>query len=289
MSHDEMVDLPGGSFLMGSDRDYMEEAPVRRIEVGRFLIDRFAVTNADFARFVKATGYITQAETAPSAMDYPDAAPDLLSPGSAVFVQPDHGTRLRSELDWWEFRHGADWRHPEGPGSNITHRMDHPVVHVAYPDAVAYAEWCGKSLPTEAEWEFAARGGIDGATFAWGEELMPGGRQMANHWRGLFPFEDLFHSGIVRTMRVGSFPANGYGLFDMIGNVWEWTSDAFRNGVSSANCCGKVTDTSAPRVIKGGSFLCAENHCRRYRPAARHAQDPQTSTCHIGFRCVIRP
>ncbi|MBE2277143.1 MAG: formylglycine-generating enzyme family protein [Rhodobacteraceae bacterium] len=283
-----MVALLGGIFRMGSDRDYPEEAPTRQVAVGPFAIDRFAVTNADFVRFVAATGHVTMAEIAPRAEDCPGADPAALRPGSAVFVAPEPGQRLLSELDWWEFRPGAFWRQPEGPGSDIAGRMKHPVVHVAYADARAYAGWAGKDLPTEAEWEFAARGGLDGTTYAWGDDLMPGGRMMANHWRGAFPFRDDTGRGQVKTMPVGSFPANGYGLFDMIGNVWEWTSDVFQQPGPKDPCCGGLPSASRPRVIKGGSFLCAENHCRRYRPAARHPQEPATSTCHIGFRCIRR-
>lgn len=285
MPGDEMVYLTGGAFRMGSHRDYPEEAPVRTAEVGPFFIDRFAVTNADFARFVLETGHVTQAELSPLAEDYPGADPDLLHPGSAVFIMPEPGTRLRGPHDWWTFAVGADWRHPEDPASNIDSRMDHPVVHIAFNDATAYARWQGKALPTEAEWECAARGGLDGATFAWGNDLMPDGQQMANYWSGQFPFEDRRHIGPIRTEAVGSFPPNGYGLYDMIGNVWEWTTTSFTTG---ADCgCAEARKTLlAPRVIKGGSFLCAESYCRRYRPAARIPQDPKTSTSHIGFRCI---
>ncbi|NEY91786.1 formylglycine-generating enzyme family protein [Tabrizicola oligotrophica] len=273
----DMVRLPGGAFLMGSDIGYPEEAPVRSAEVGPFAIDRFPVTNADFAAFVAETGHMTEAEISPKIEDFPDADPALLLPGSAVFSPSPPGAPA---LPWWQFRLGAFWHSPEGPGSSIEGRMDHPVVHVALSDAMAYADWARKSLPTEAEWEYAARGGLEGAFFAWGDELRPGGRAMANHWQGAFPFGE----ERVRTTPVGQFPPNGFGLFDMIGNVWEWTVTLWKGG---RGCCSPEARNAA-RVMKGGSYLCAEDHCRRYRPAARHAQDPLTSTGHLGFRCITR-
>jgi formylglycine-generating enzyme required for sulfatase activity len=293
MSHKNMVDLPGGAFRMGSERFYPEERPVREVTVGAFAIDRRQVTVAEFRRFVKATGHVTLAEQAPEAADYPDAEPESLVPGSLVFHKTQGPVDLRDFRNWWSWTPGADWRHPEGPGSNVGGRELHPVTHVAYEDAVAYAAWAGKSLPTEAEWEYAARGGLDGATYTWGEEFAPKGRMMANTWQGEFPWQNLRSDGFEGTSPVERFPPNGFGLFDMAGNVWEWTADDFTAPQPSGSpCCAPKADLTErfPRkVIKGGSHLCAPNYCLRYRPAARQAETVDTSTCHIGFRCVVRP
>jgi sulfatase modifying factor 1 len=287
----DMVAVPGGAFRMGSERFYPEERPVREVTVDGFLIDRHPVTVAQFRRFVKATGYVTVAEHAPVAAEYPDADPSLLAPGSLVF----HRTRGRVPLDdvraWWSYVPGARWDRPEGPGSATYDRARHPVVHVAYEDARAYATWAGKSLPTEAEWEYAARGGLDGATFTWGEEMLPGGQPAANWWQGEFPWQQLRLHGFERTSPVGSFEPNGYGLSDMCGNVWEWTVDEFGPAtVAVSPCCAPAHAgaTIPRRVIKGGSHLCSPNYCLRFRPAARQAEAVDTSTGHIGFRCVVR-
>jgi formylglycine-generating enzyme len=290
-----MVELPGGTFRMGCDRFYPEERPVREVSVEGFRIDRHPVTVAEFRRFVKETGHVTWAEQAPAAEDYPDADPSLLVPGSLVFRKTAGPVDLRDYRNWWTWGPGADWRHPEGHGSNVGGRELHPVTHVAYADAVAYAEWAGKALPTEVEWEYAARGGLDGATYTWGEEFAPKGRMMANTWQGEFPWQNLLTDGYEGTSPVERFPANGYGLYDMAGNVWEWTSDDFEQPQANARpCCAPQAPLAAaeerfPRkVIKGGSHLCAPNYCLRYRPAARQSETVDTSTCHIGFRCVIR-
>ncbi|WP_072376557.1 formylglycine-generating enzyme family protein [Hyphomicrobium sp. NDB2Meth4] len=307
LAQSEMVRIPGGTFAMGSDRHYPEEAPVHRVTVSPFWMDMAPVTNRQFATFVAATGYVTFAEIAPTAEDYPDALPHMLQPGSMVFRPPVGPVDLRDFSQWWEFCLGADWHHPCGPESSTEGLDEHPVVHIALQDALAYAQWAGKSLPTEAEWEFAARGGLEGAEFAWGDELNPGGRQMANTWQGTFPHENLQLDGYERTSPVSAFPANGYGLSDMIGNVWEWTEDWYapkHSGDAIKSCCipknprgaavEQSFDPSQPRVriprkvLKGGSHLCAPNYCRRYRPAARHAQPIDTSMSHVGFRCIRR-
>ena len=246
-------------------------------------MDEHPVTNLEFLRFVKATGHVTSAEQAPDPAQYPDAKPDMLFAGSVVFEKSSGPVDLSNHFNWWTWRRGADWRHPEGPESSLHGRERHPVVHVAFDDAEAYAAWAGKELPTEAEWEFAARGGLDGAEFAWGDELMPKGKPMANTWQGEFPYENTLVDGYEGTSPVGAFPPNGYGLYDMAGNVWEWTTDWYAASHEAASpCCGgdpraasiDPNDTSAiPRkVMKGGSHLCAPNYCRRYRPAARMAQ-----------------
>jgi formylglycine-generating enzyme required for sulfatase activity len=306
--HADMIFLPGGTFRMGSDKHYPEEAPVHRVTVDGFFIDCAPVTNREFRKFVNATGYVTFAETKPKAEDYPGALPQMLKAGSLVFTPPKHPVDLKDWSQWWNFKFGADWRRPYGPRSSISGMDDHPVVHVAYRDALAYAQWAGKDLPTEAEWEFAARGGLDGAEFAWGDALTPGGRQMANTWQGNFPHENLATDGYERTSPVTAFPPNRYGLYDMIGNTWEWTSDWYapkheadapkaccipenpRGGIEQASFDPCQPNIRIPRkVIKGGSHLCAPCYCRRYRPAARHAEAVDTSTSHLGFRCVIRP
>lgn len=289
-----MIWVPGGSFLMGSDKFYREERPVRREAVRGFWMDQYPVTNGQFARFVSATGYVTTAERPPDAVDYPDATPSLLVPGSLVFRKPNQPVDLRDNRAWWEYVPGANWRHPKGPDSTIEGRDGHPVVHISYEDAFAYATWADKQLPTESEWEFAARGGLDGATYAWGEEFAPGGRAMANTWHGRFPWENLKSDGCEGTSLVGAFPPNGYGLHDMIGNVWEWTATLFascRTENVKYSCCasGKEAGQLALRVVKGGSHLCAPNYCLRYRPAARQGEALDNSACHIGFRCIARP
>jgi formylglycine-generating enzyme len=290
MDTSHMVAVPGGTFLMGSADFYPEERPVREVAVGTFLIDESPVTNSQFAGFVAGTGYLTAAERPVTAGDYPDADPALLTPGSLVFRQAGGPVDLRDVRNWWSYTPGADWRHPEGPGSDLRGRDDHPVVHVAYEDARSYARWAGKDLPTEAEWEYAARGGLAGRRYAWGDELAPQGRRMANTWLGEFPWRRLA-ADRAGTSPVASFPANGYGLYDMIGNVWEWTADRFwlrPPGGHRPSCCQGQGGAQALMVVKGGSFLCAPNHCRRYRPAARQPQSADTSSCHIGFRCVVR-
>jgi formylglycine-generating enzyme len=298
--------IPGGRFRMGADLFYPEEAPAHDVSVTGFWIDEYAVTNADFAAFVAATGYVTVAERLPDPAAYPGAQPELLKPGGTVFFMPRGRVNMRDITSRWAFVPGADWRHPEGPASTIEDHQRLPVVQIAYEDAAAYAKWAGKALPTEAEWEFAARGGLAEAQFCWGDEFNPDGRWMANTWQGQFPFRNLALDGFAGRAPVGSFPPNGYGLYDMAGNVWEWTSDWFtdRHAASpEAPCCAPRNPRGGPlagsydptlpvriprKVIKGGSYLCAPNYCRRYRPAARQPQMIDSGTCHIGFRCVIR-
>ncbi len=281
---------------MGDTRFYPEERPVRAVEVDGFWIDECLVTAAEFRRFVRETGHVTVAERPPDSADYPDADPELLVPGSLVF-QGAHGpVDLRDVTQWWAYVPGASWRRPGGPGSTINGRDRHPVVHVAYDDAAAYASWVGKELPTEAEWEFAARGGLEGAVFAWGDEHFPEGKAAANTWQGEFPWQNLKLDGFEGTSPIASFPPNGYGLYDVCGNVWEWTSDFFAveedTQAAQATCCGppdpRPADEIPRRVIKGGSHLCAPNYCLRYRPAARQSETVDTSTSHIGFRCLVR-
>jgi formylglycine-generating enzyme len=305
--HPGMVWIPGGSFRMGSDTHYAEEAPVHRVMVDGFWIDRTPVTNREFRKFVNATGYVTFAETAPDPKHYPGALSHMLRAGSLVFTPPKQTVDLGDWSQWWNFKFGANWKRPSGPRSSLAGLNEHPVVHVAYQDVLAYAKWAGKDLPTEAEWEFAARGGLDGAEFAWGDELTPGGRQMANTWQGAFPHENLKVDGYERTSPVTAFPPNDYGLYDMIGNVWEWTSDWYapkheadapkaccipvnpRGGCENASYDPMLPIVSIPRkVLKGGSHLCAPNYCRRYRPAARHPEPVDSSMSHVGFRCVMR-
>ena len=285
-----MAWIPAGSFLMGSDDFYPEEGPARRTEVDGFWIDERPVTVAEFRRFVKATGHVTVAERAPEAADFPDADPALLVPGSLVFHPTRGPVDLSDFRNWWSYLPGASWARPEGPGSDVYTRAAHPVTHVAYEDALAYAAWAGKALPTETEWEYAARGGLVGAVYAWGNAPFPDGRVMANTWHGEFPWQNLSVDGFTGTSPVGFYPANGYGLYDMTGNVWEWTVDPFEHEPSASPCCGGAAPGAHERrlVIKGGSHLCAPNYCLRYRPAARQSETPDTSTSHLGFRCVAR-
>ena len=303
----DMVLILGGTFVMGSDHHYPEEAPAHPVRVDSFWIDAVPVTNRRFAAFVAATGHRTTAEIAPKAEDYPGALPHLLQAGSLTFNPPSEPIPLGNATVWWAWTFGACWRHPEGPGSSIAGRQDHPVLHVTFADALAFARWDGKDLPTEAEWEVAARGGQEDAEFAWGDELVPGGKHMANTWQGRFPFENLAEDGYARTSPVRSYKPNGFGLYDMIGNTWEWTQDWYLPGhqVGPAKACCVPLNPRGPRmgdsidpddpariprkVLKGGSHLCAPNYCRRYRPAARHPEPVDTSTSHIGFRCVCRP
>jgi formylglycine-generating enzyme required for sulfatase activity len=292
----DMVELPGATFRMGAERWYPEERPVRETTVSGFAIDRHPVTNAEFARFVTATGHVSWAERPPAPELYPDADPELLVAGSAVFRKTAGPVDLRDYRSWWAWEPGANWRHPEGPDSTVAGREDHPVVHVAHADAVAYAAWAGKALPSEAEWEYAARGGLAGATYTWGEELPPGAPPMANTWQGEFPWQNLALDGHEGTSPVGTFPPNGFGLHDMAGNVWEWTDDWFTlpGAAPAAPCCAPVDVGRPPeerfprRVIKGGSHLCAPSYCLRYRPAARQGEAIDSTTSHIGFRCIVR-
>jgi formylglycine-generating enzyme required for sulfatase activity len=302
-----MIWIPGGTFRMGSESHYPEERPVHRVTVDGFWMDEHPVTNEEFARFVEATQHVTFAEIPPDPAQYPGAKSEMLYCGSLVFVKARGPVDLRNYANWWTFMRDADWRHPQGPESSITGRDKHPVVHVAYSDAEAYARWIGKDLPTEAEWEFAARGGLEDTEFAWGAEFAPEGRMMANTWQGRFPWENLALDGFEGTSPVNSFPPNGYGLYDMIGNVWEWTTDWYtpaHPAEETKACCvphnprGGAEEQSyddcqpqirIPRkVLKGGSHLCAPNYCRRYRPAARFPEPVDTSTAHVGFRCIVR-
>lgn len=300
-----MVFVPGGEFLMGSDRHYPEEKPAHRVRVDGFWIDSLPVTNRAFGRFVDETGYKTFAEIPPDPKDYPGILPEMLKPGSMVFTPPSHPVDLANYANWWAFVIGADWRHPYGPQSSLDGLEDHPAVHISYPDAEAYAAWAGKALPTEAEWEYAARGGLEAKEFAWGDVLVPEGRHMANTWQGQFPWQNTEEDGYTRTSPVSSYPANGFGLHDMIGNVWEWTTDWYASQhPMQKSCCvpsnprgvaeNQSYDPQQPqfriprKVVKGGSHLCAPSYCRRYRPAARHAQPIDTAMSHVGFRCIRR-
>lgn len=287
-----MAFVPGGTFRMGSADFYEDERPVRPVSLDGFWMDRTPVTNAEFARFAAATGYLTLAELAPDPADYPGMLPEMARAGSILFVPPERPVDVAGPPIWWQYVFGACWHAPLGPGSDIEGLADHPVVHIAYADALAYARWAGKDLPTEAEWEYAARGGLAGATYAWGEEFEPGGTRMAKTWQGRFPHANAAPPGLERTSPVGSYPPNGYGLLDMIGNVWEWTSDRYRAkpGTDAPVCCGGAGDAASmpTHVTKGGSHLCAPNYCQRYRPAARWPQTIDTSTSHLGFRCVLR-
>ena len=306
----DMVRVPTGRFRMGSEAFYPEEAPVREVEVGGFWVDPTPVTVAQFARFVQETGYVTVAERSPNATHYPDADPSLLHPGSAVFHPTPGPVPLNDPTRWWAYVPGASWRHPWGPDSDNSERREHPVTHVTFGDAEAFAEWAGKQLPSEAEWEYAARGGLDAAVFAWGDEEQPNDDLMANFWQGEFPWRNSGARGWRGTSPVGIFPANGFGLHDVTGNVWEWTTDYYSvrgpgAGAAPAACCKpplnpRITtpdashETGGPdagiarRVIKGGSHLCAPSYCLRYRPAARQPEAIDTSTSHIGFRCIVR-
>jgi formylglycine-generating enzyme required for sulfatase activity len=297
-----MIRIPGGAFSMGSTDFYPEEQPPLATTVEPFWMDEHPVTVAAFRRFVKATGYVTVAERAPDAADYPEVDPADLVPGALVFRMTPGPVCLDDYQQWWSYVPGADWRHPLGPSSTLNGRELHPVTQIAHEDVLAYAAWCGKSLPTEAEWEYAARGGLPDAVFAWGDDFSPKGRRMANTWHGEFPWQYLpGPRGMARpgTTPVRAFPPNGYGLFDVTGNVWEWTADPYtdrRSQGPAPSCCAPTAPHSgeqsaerfARRVIKGGSHLCAPNYCFRYRPAARQSQTEDTATCHLGFRCVLR-
>ncbi len=307
--------IPGGEFSRGKTdptreicggNDPMPDArPVHRVYVDGFWMDATEVTNAQFAAFVAATGHVTVAERKPRPEDYPGAPPEALVAGSVVFVPPTRPVLLNNALAWWQYVPGADWRHPEGPGSNIAGRERHPVVHVAYEDAEAYARWAGKRLPTEAEWEFAARGGLAGQSYTWGGDLQPGNRWLANIWQGPFPHGGTPDDGFARSAPVASFPANGYGLHDLAGNVWEWTSDWYRpdtyekqlaaaqgavlhnpRGPAQAGSFDPQEPGLAKRVQRGGSFLCTDQYCTRYMVGSRGKGAPDTGSSHLGFRCV---
>jgi formylglycine-generating enzyme required for sulfatase activity len=291
------VQLDGGEYRMGSDEHYAEEAPAHPMHVDRFSIGRTTVTNREYAAFVRETGYRTVAERPLDPADFPGAPAENLVPGSMVFTGTPGPVDLRHLSQWWAWTPGANWRRPFGPGSSIGDRAEHPVVHVAYEDAEAYAEWAGARLPTEAEWEFAARGGLQDARFTWGNDPEEPGEARANYWHGDFPWRAV--GGYGSTAPVGSFPANGFGLSDMAGNVWEWTSDWYEGYDGGDGCCAPANPSGGTRdgsvdsgeqfavprkTVKGGSFLCADSYCQRYRPAARRAQMIDTGMSHIGFR-----
>ena len=273
---DGMIAIPAGDYQVGSDRYYPEEAPIRQVSFDSFQIDHAPVTNAEFLQFVDATGYQTVSERPPDPALYPDLPPEEQIPESVVCLPPPPTVDRRELRSWWALIAGADWRHPQGPETSLDGLMQHPVVHVAFEDACAYADWAGKRLPTADEWEVAARGGLVDQDYAWGAEKSPDGRWLANVWQGPFPWDNKETDGWVWTSPVGSFPANGYGLVDVCGNVWEWTSTPF----------AVPAGEQERRVIKGGSFLCADNYCHRFRPSALMGQTLDTATCHMGFRCA---
>jgi sulfatase modifying factor 1 len=306
-----MVWIPGGEFSMGAKEDRsmngvgmqatVDSRPIHRVYVDGFWMDKTDVTNAEFFRFVNATKYVTVAERKPRAEDFPGAPPENLVAGSVVFSPPDHDVPLNNHFQWWSYVPGANWRHPEGPKSDLKDRASYPVVHVAYEDALAYAKWAGKRLPTEAEWEFAARGGLSGKLYPWGDEFRPSGKWMANTHQGKFPVTDTGEDGHVGIAQVALYPANGYGLYDMAGNVWQWTSDWYRpdyyaqlasSGVEARNPQGPDSPfdpgepTEKKRVHRGGSFLCTDQYCSRYMVGTRGKGEVSTGTNHLGFRCV---
>jgi len=305
-----MVYIPGGEFSMGipdptrvkgGGKEAMPDArPIHRVKLKAFMMDEHEVTNAEFAAFVKATGYVTLAEKKPTREEFPDALPEMLVAGSVVFTPPNHEVRLDDHLQWWSYVKAADWRHPEGPSSSIKGKEQNPVVHIAWEDAAAYAKWAGKRLPTEAEWEFAARGGLTGNIYTWGNQMQPGGKKMANIFQGHFPERNAAEDGYPTTAPVKKFPANGYGLYDMAGNVWEWCADWYRNDYYTSRASDKVwTNPTGPadsfdpdepgvpkKVQRGGSFLCTDQYCTRYMVGTRGKADWRTATNHAGFRCV---
>jgi formylglycine-generating enzyme required for sulfatase activity len=288
----ELVDLSGGTFRMGSASFYPEETPIHTATVAAVAVERHPVTNAQFAEFVADTGYVTVAEQPIDPALYPGIADHDLQPGSLVFTPTPGPVDLRDWRQWWRWVPSAQWRHPFGPDSAIVDKPEHPVVQVAYPDAAAYARWSGRRLPDEAEWEFAARGGM-ATTYPWGNEQRYGGQLMANTWQGRFPCGNDGALGWRGTSPVGTFPPNDFGLVDMVGNVWEWTSTEYsahhRSGRPPKGCCTPAgcADPAISQTLKGGSHLCAPEYCHRYRPAARSPQSRDTATTHIGFRCVI--
>jgi formylglycine-generating enzyme required for sulfatase activity len=311
---EDMVWIPGGEFSMGAEdprrlehggQDPMADArPIHRVYVDGFWMDATEVTNEEFGRFVQATGYVTVAERTPSAEDFPGAPKENLVAGSVLFTPPDHTVPLDNLYQWWSYVPGASWRHPAGPGSDLEGRGGYPVVHVAYEDAVAYADWAGKRLPTEAEWEFAARGGLSGQVYAWGGDLNPGGRWMANTHQGSFPHEDRAEDGFHGIAAVAQFPPNGYGLYDMSGNVWEWVSDWYRHDTFARRAASggvarnprgpdvpfdPAEPTEKKRVHRGGSFLCTDQYCTRYMIGTRGKGEVSTGSGHLGFRCVRSP
>lgn len=292
-----MVLIKGGRFRMGSEEGYPEERNVHPVRLDSFLMDRHEVTNAQFAAFVKATGYVTAAERKRNPKYYPNTPESQLVPGGVIFVWPKNGEQFRAAYQWWQYKPGANWRHPYGPGSSIAGLENHPVVQVSYDDAIAYAGWLGRDLPTEAEFEYAARGALDGATYPWGNTPNPDGRWMANTWQGTFPNTNTTQDGYKGTAPVGCFPPNGYGLFDAVGNAWEWTKDVYNNRHPQEEAenplivrVAKPYDVERypAHVIKGGSFLCSPDFCLRYRPSSRQPQDPTLGTIHIGFRTLLR-
>jgi formylglycine-generating enzyme required for sulfatase activity len=292
-----MVFIPGGAFRMGSERHQPEERFTRVVRVDGFWIDRHEVTNAQFRTFVEATGYRTLAERGLDPKTHPDTPKELLTPGSVVFIAPSEVRRGGRITQWWQYVPGANWRQPAGPGSGIAGKDNHPVVHIAYEDALAYARWRGREIPTEAQWEFAARGERDGED-DWSSAFDADGKPIANTWQGIFPVLNTNEDGYAGIAPVGCFKPNGYGLYDMIGNVWELTSDWYRPGhpreAATVNPTGPdlasiraAAGQPASRVIKGGSYLCASNYCARYRPAARQPQENDLSAAHLGFRTVL--
>jgi formylglycine-generating enzyme required for sulfatase activity len=293
---DGMVWVPAGTFWMGDETSPDGDAPLHEVSVSGFWMDRYEVTNAQFARFVEATGYVTVAERTPPKEKYPDAKPEMLVPGSAKFVPKVCKDPLHCSPEWWEYDRGACWKHPEGPASSVVGRENHPVVHIAWEDAAAYAAWAGKRLPTEAEWEYAARGGLDRKEYVWGDAPQgAGGKYFANTYQGTFPEADTGADGFRGLAPVGSFPPNGYGLFDMSGNAWEWCQDWYQRDYyrfsPAANPpgprAGDPDDGGQPqRVRRGGSYLCADNYCRRYLPGTRDKNPPDSSAVHTGFRCA---
>ncbi len=296
-----MVFIPEGTFWMGCEEpSFVDVRPVHQVHVNGFWMDKTLVTNEQFARFVRATGYVTIAERKPDAKDFPGAPPENLVPGSLVFTAPSQQVSLSNHYQWWRYVHGANWRHPEGPDSNIKERSQYPVVQVAYDDAVAYANWAHKRLPTEAEFEYAARGGLDRKPFSWGDKLKPGNKWQANLWQGRFPSNNTKEDGFLSTSPVATFPPNGYGLFDMTGNAWEWCSDWYRSDYYQIFADGKLADNprgpndsldprepNVPkRVQRGGSFLCCDQYCARYLVGARGKGEPTSGCSNVSFRCA---
>jgi len=297
----DMVYIKDGTFWMGSDDGLATERPAHQVKLVSFWIDKYPVTNQQFSKFVNQTGYITYAERNPDPKDFPDVPPDKLVAGSAVFQAPKQKVDMRNYLNWWVYKPGANWKHPEGPNSDLKGRENHPVVHVTYYDAEAYCRWAEKEIPTEAQFEFAARGGLDRKKYVWGDQPQQDSKPLANIWQGEFPYKNKMSDGYAGTSPVGSFPPNGYGLYDMAGNVWEWTQDWFHpdyyknspkdnpTGVRQSESFDPDEPGIAKKIVKGGSFLCADNYCTGYRPSARMATDPLSSFSHTGFRCVMAP